>query len=160
MSAKGEALVGIEEYITDTKGIGGRLRKSPEDFRVNEISLPPKEVPGGKWTIATVTANNWETNRLVRFMSKKMRIGRDRIRFAGTKDKRAVSTQLMAIKAPIGTVQALDLKDVEIANQSLAGAALQCRVQFGQASLGQFCCFFTFHDEVSTIGTASGIYGP
>lgn len=116
MVAQGEDLVGIKEYITDTEGIGGRLRKEAEDFRVTEISLPPPVSKTGNWTHATVTARNWETNRLIRMMSKRMHMSRDRIRFAGTKDKRAVSTQLMAFRAPAEMVQEFHMKDVTIEN--------------------------------------------
>ncbi len=29
--------VGKERYLSKSKGIGGKLRKKPEDFKVNEI---------------------------------------------------------------------------------------------------------------------------
>ena len=91
-----EKNIGIETFFTSTKGLGGKLRSTPEDFVVNEISrhLPNKET--GKFTIARVTAINWETNLLVRELSNKLHISRKRISFAGTKDKRAKTTRLMS----------------------------------------------------------------
>ena len=56
-----------------------------------------------------VTATNWETNRLVRHLSKILGISRNRIGFAGTKDKRAVTTQLMSFEAPVESVMAIQL---------------------------------------------------
>jgi len=116
MVAQEEKLVGIEEYLTDTDGIGGKLRKAPEDFIVKEISMAPPEVPNGRWTIATITSRNWETNRLLRMLSKDLRASRDRIKFAGTKDKRAVTSQLMAFKVRPDIVKTVNLKDVTVEN--------------------------------------------
>ena len=116
MVAEEEKLVGIEEYLTDTDGIGGKLRKTPEDFIVKEISMAPHEVPGGIWTIATVTSRNWETNRLIRILSSDLRISRERIKFAGTKDKRAVTSQLMAFKVNADRVRTINLKDIKVEN--------------------------------------------
>lgn len=110
-----EARLGIGPYITRTAGTGGRLRSLPEDFVVEEDSRPPAPAHGpGKYTIATVRATNWETNRLVAEIARRLRIGRGDVYFAGTKDKRAVKTQQLAIKAPLDAVQRLALKDVEI----------------------------------------------
>ena len=124
MVAEEEKLVGIEEYLTDTDGIGGKLRKTPEDFIVKETSITPPEAPNGTWTIATVTSRNWETNRLIRILSKDLRVSRDRIRFAGTKDKRAVTTQLMAFKVQPDRVKAIQLKDVTIENVYLSNKGI------------------------------------
>ena len=38
----------------------------------------------------------------------------------------------------------------EVANQRVTGSLLECCLQLGQALLGQFLCFFVFHDEIST----------
>lgn len=91
-----EKNIGIETFFTDHVGIGGKLRTSPEDFIVNEIFLYPKKVENGCFTIAEVSSKNWETHRLVRELSKRLKISQKRICFAGTKDKRACSTQLMS----------------------------------------------------------------
>ena len=106
----------MRNYLCDTDGTGGHLKTLPEDFIVREISDPPREKPNGDYTIATVTARNWETNRMVRLMSRCMGVSRDRIGFAGTKDKRAVTTQLMSFYGTPETVAKIDLKDVTIEN--------------------------------------------
>jgi len=109
-----ERELGMTIFVTRMPGTGGRLRKRPEDFRVVEISEYPEEKVGGRYTIARVTATNWETNRLIRMLSKRLGISRTRIGFAGTKDKRAVTTQLMSFEAPIEEVKSLDLYQVSI----------------------------------------------
>jgi tRNA pseudouridine13 synthase len=109
-----EKEIGLEVYYTDTKGIGGKLRKSAEDFVVCEISEPPHPVEDGEYTIVKLRAKNWETNRLIRQLSRRLGISRRRIGFGGTKDRRAVTTQLFSIKAPLKDVENINLKDVEI----------------------------------------------
>ncbi len=111
-----EMAAGLERYLTDTPGIGGRLRKFAEDFGVEERSLLPPSIEDGEYTIARVTARNWETNRLMMVLSRRLGIPPYDITFAGTKDKRAVTTQLLCFRAPRESVMELDLERVEIDN--------------------------------------------
>jgi tRNA pseudouridine13 synthase len=106
--------VGIEVYLTTTRGFGGRIKVSPEDFVVSEIPVLPPREESGRYTAAWIRTRNWETNRLVRMMSRELRISRKRISFAGTKDKRAITSQLFQFDAPIDLVGGLRIKDVEL----------------------------------------------
>ncbi|MFH0815872.1 MAG: tRNA pseudouridine(13) synthase TruD [Methanobacteriota archaeon] len=110
-----ESLVGMECHATSLPGIGGKLKSAPEDFVVEELSIVP--APGGSlYTVATVKVRNWEMNRLVRELSRALRISRRKITFAGTKDKRAITTQIIQFQAPLEAVQAIRMPDVEITN--------------------------------------------
>lgn len=111
-----ETGIGMHNYLCDTDGTGGHLKTLPEDFIVREISDPPRQKDNGEYSIATVTARNWETNRMVRLMSRNMGVSRDRIGFAGTKDKRAITTQLMSVYGTEELWQKVDLKDLKIEN--------------------------------------------
>lgn len=112
---KTEKNIGIETFFTSTKGIGGKLRTSPDDFIVNEISEYPPKKETGIFTIARVTSVNWETNLLVRELSNRLNISRKRISFAGTKDKRAKATRLMSFyKISIENLLNIKIKDVDI----------------------------------------------
>jgi len=91
-----EKNIGIETFFTPMEEIGGKLRVVPEDFIVHEISKYPPEKENGRFTIARVTARNWETNQLVRELSSRLHVSRKRVDFAGTKDKRAKTTRLMS----------------------------------------------------------------
>jgi len=91
-----EKNIGIKTFLTPFSGIGGKLRFQPEDFIVQEISNYPAKSETGKFLIASVTSKNWETNLLIRELSDHLHISRQRIGFAGTKDKRAKTTQLMS----------------------------------------------------------------
>jgi len=112
-----EKTIGIETFLTPFNGIGGKLRFIAEDFIVKEISNYPSENKDGKFTIADVTSKKWETNLLIREISKKLHISRQRIGFAGTKDKRAKTTQIMSFyKIPAEKISDIKIKDVEIKN--------------------------------------------
>ncbi len=107
--------LGIEGYLTTTPGVGGTLKVSAEDFVVEEVSSPREPDPQGRYTVATLRVREWETNRLVRQLAKSLHISRRRIGFAGTKDKRAVTTQLFTFEGvPPETLRALRIKDIEV----------------------------------------------
>ena len=109
-----ERKIGIEVFYTDIEGIGGKLRSKPEDFRVIEI---PKDISAdeeGNYIILKVTSKNWETNILVRELARRLGISRKRISFAGTKDRRAVTTQLFSIYYPDKELPEIKIKDIEI----------------------------------------------
>ncbi|MCK4444794.1 MAG: tRNA pseudouridine(13) synthase TruD [Thermoplasmata archaeon] len=126
-----EEAVGISVFLTKTQGIGGRLKSEPEDFVVEEISGDMEPEDEGKYTIAKVRSRNWETNRLVRKLARILRISRRRIRFAGTKDKRAITTQLFQFEHPMENVRTIDLKDVEILDLYLTNKKLEIGDLFG-----------------------------
>jgi tRNA pseudouridine synthase D (TruD). len=44
-AAQLDLLVGMEYYISDCEGVGGRLRSSPEDFIVEEVLVNGDVVP-------------------------------------------------------------------------------------------------------------------
>ncbi len=120
-----EADVGMEFYLTDTDGTGGSIKDSADDFIVKEISNRPAEKEGGKFTIADVTTKNWETNRLVRLLARTMGISREKIGFAGTKDKRAITTQLMSFECPPERIDLVTLNDIRFENIYTANRGLR-----------------------------------
>lgn len=94
---------GIDWYTSDAAGIGGRLRERPEDFRVRErerfdvhpVGADPGDYP---WIVLRVTLENMDTNDFARELSNRLSISRERVDWAGTKDKRAISTQLFSVR--------------------------------------------------------------
>ncbi len=121
-----ERELGIEGYLTSTQGVGGTLKSSPEDFVVEEVSAPPPPAIDGRYAIATIRVRNWETNRLVRQLARSFRISRQRIGFAGTKDKKALTTQLFSFEdLTPEQVKELRLKDVEILDASRSARPLE-----------------------------------
>src|SRR5437667_466447 len=107
--------VGIEGYLTSTPGVGGTAKASADEFIVEEVSARRPKSAGGPYAIATIRVRNWETNRLVREFARALHISRRRIGFAGTKDKRALTTRLFSFEnVPVETLSSLRMKDLEV----------------------------------------------
>src|SRR6058998_3531664 len=118
--------VGIEGYLTSTPGLGGTIKASADDFVVDEISSPPTPAIDGRYTIVALRVRNWETNRLVRELARALHISRRRIGFAGTKDKRALTTQLFSFESvPPEAIKALRMKDIEVLDLSRSDRPLE-----------------------------------
>jgi tRNA pseudouridine13 synthase len=112
-----EQTIGIETYCTNHPGIGGKLRGRIDDFHVTELCLYPPAKEQGNFTIAEVTSWNWETHTLVQELASRLHMSQRRISFAGTKDKRAWTTQLMSFDhVPPEYLSALTIKDVSLHN--------------------------------------------
>ena len=122
MNSPARPEVGKERYLSNSKGIGGKLRKKPEDFKVDEIIsnnekshwIWSKENKHGKHAIVKITAKNWDTHVLVKELSKELEIGQKAIGFAGTKDKRALTTQYFSVMAQQSKIEKIKLENVEI----------------------------------------------
>jgi len=88
--------LGMEYYITDSPGCGGVLRSSPEDFVVDEV-YENLSYEGGRYLVLEVVKKDWDTHHLIREMARQLRISQKRFGWAGTKDKRAVTSQRISI---------------------------------------------------------------
>jgi tRNA pseudouridine13 synthase len=104
-----ERLMGIDVYLTDTEGLGGRLRCDVPDFVVQEVS-DIEAGESGDHLIVRVEKENWETHHLLRDMARQLCISDERIGIAGIKDKRAITTQTMSIRG----ITADDLKKITL----------------------------------------------
>ncbi len=105
--------IGIYSFLSTTPGIGGKLRKNIDDFYVEEIPIDIPKNPAGRHLCLRIRLRNWETNRFVKILSRHLGISRHRIKFAGIKDKRAVTVQYFCIMNYKGKVS-INIKDVEI----------------------------------------------
>ena len=122
MSLVSQHIVGSESFFSKTSGIGGKLRKKSEDFNVEEVvSIPGRshwiwmqDTPNGKHQIVKIKAKNWDTHVLVKELSRKLNIGQKSIGFAGTKDKRAITTQHFSVKTSRENLSAINLENIEL----------------------------------------------
>ncbi len=137
-----ERAVGIDHYVSDVDGIGGRLRESPEDFRVRELEAfdpEPLDADPGSYPdlVCRVTLRDWDTNDFARRLSDALGVSRERVSWAGTKDKRAVTTQLFTVRdadpADLPAIRGAEIEPLGRAGRSLsfgdlAGNAFEIRV--------------------------------
>ena len=122
MSVVSQHVVGSESFFSKTPGIGGKLRKQSDDFEVEEIvSIPGRshwiwmqDSSNGKHQIVKIKAKNWDTHVLVKELSRKLNIGQKSIGFAGTKDKRAITTQHFSIKTSADNLSKIDFENIKV----------------------------------------------
>ncbi|MFB6134504.1 MAG: tRNA pseudouridine(13) synthase TruD [Halanaeroarchaeum sp.] len=133
-----ERAVGIEYYVADGPGTGGRLRDRPADFRVRErerFATEPVEADPGDypWLVVRVTLTGVDTNDFARELSNRAGISRERVTWAGTKDKHAVTTQLFSVR----DLAPEDLPAVGDAEMEIVGRAGR-GLQFGDLLGNEF----------------------
>ncbi|MDD1653089.1 MAG: tRNA pseudouridine(13) synthase TruD [Methanomicrobiales archaeon] len=111
-------------FGTAGPGIGGHLRETPGDFVVDEVAPAPGT--DGDYLVVRLTKRNWEQQHLVRELARRLGISHRRIAWAGTKDRRAVTTQLISLyRVTEEQIRQVSLRDVTLepvgrANEGLA----------------------------------------
>jgi len=112
-----DALLGMEHYITDTPGIGGRLRETIDDFVVEELTRDFPEDPRGEYTHFTLEKRNWDTLRAIKTLARALRVSHKRFGFAGTKDKRALTRQRVSVwRVEPGALEKLRVRDIRVSD--------------------------------------------
>jgi tRNA pseudouridine13 synthase len=101
-------MLNAETYLTEDKGIGGKIRTKYEDFYVEEI---PEHLPSGTgpntWILIEKIGRN--TLDVVLDIAKELKISRKRMGFAGMKDKSALTRQWLCVS----NSESLDLQGLE-----------------------------------------------
>ncbi|WP_049986756.1 tRNA pseudouridine(13) synthase TruD [Halobellus rufus] len=133
-----ERRVGIEYYYNDADGTGGRLRSTPADFRVRELEAmdpEPLDTDPGDYPhlLVRATLRGWDTNDFARRLSNALGISRERVSWAGTKDKYAVTTQLFSVQG----IDAEDLPEIDDAEIEVLGR-IGRRLHFGDLAGNAF----------------------
>jgi tRNA pseudouridine13 synthase len=124
-----EREVGMAYYASDSDGTGGTLRESPEDFRVRELEAfdtQPADAPTGDypWLVLRATLRRWDTNDFARELANSVGMSRERVTWAGTKDRHAVTTQLFAVR-DLDASQVPEIRDADVEVVGRAGRGLE-----------------------------------
>lgn len=109
-----ERFLGLEFYATQSPGIGGRLKRDPADFRVQELSAYPIPDPEGPVTILRIVSQGWEQHELTDRLAQQIGIPAHAIRWAGTKDRRAIAERILSYRGPPPAPGRITLNNVEI----------------------------------------------
>jgi len=121
-----EKELGMEVHATQSPGIGGRIRQFPEDFVVEEILVDGSkaevspaetyEIAGeGRYLICVLVKRNWDTLLAVKKVTRRLGIGRKRLRIAGMKDAKALTAQHISISGvPPERVLQVKIKDITL----------------------------------------------
>ena len=125
-----EQQIGIEVYATKSFGIGGVIRRSIDDFVVEEVlvdgskaevSLSAKNEALGaspspnRHLLCVLVKRNWDTLSAVKAVADQLGISMGRINTGGIKDAKAVTAQHITIEdASIEDAQRAHIKDIEV----------------------------------------------
>ncbi len=123
-----EREVGMEYYVSDANGVGGHLRADPADFRVREIEafdVRPLDADPGSFPHLVLRARlvGWDTHDFAGRLSDELGISRERVSWAGTKDKHAITTQLLSVKG-IDAEELPEIRDADLDPVGRSGRAL------------------------------------
>lgn len=152
-----ERRVGIEYYVSDADPIGGRLRDRPEDFQVEEIEafdIQPIDADPGAYpdVVCRVTLREWDTNDFASRLSDQLGISRERVSWAGTKDKHAITTQLFSVRDV--DPERLDTIDISGAAKQILGRAGR-PISFGDLAGNAFEIVVRDADRPGLVDTVS-----
>lgn len=105
--------LGLWYYLTGYPGTGGVLRQEPGDFEV--VEKADHTYTNGPYLICSLKKINWDQHRAVKAIASGLGISHQRIGFAGTKDKRAVTTQYISIyKKTEDDISKLSIPDIAL----------------------------------------------
>jgi tRNA pseudouridine13 synthase len=120
-----ESNIGLEVYGTKASGIGGKIKLLPEDFIVKEIltngSLASDNAQfdssgQGEHIVCVLKKKGWDTLLATRAIAKDLDIGWRKIRFAGIKDKNALTYQFISVwNLSAVEIRRLNINDIEVA---------------------------------------------
>lgn len=85
------------EYYTEQPGIGGELKEQVDDFVVQELASHEADDEGDH-LIVKLRKQNMTTMDAVNTLSNMLHISKDRIGYAGNKDKRAITEQYLSVQ--------------------------------------------------------------
>ncbi len=127
-----DAALGIGFYLSRAPGIGGRLKASPEEFVVQEVSSYPRPDPEGPFTVLRVESRGWEQHELADAIGRRLGLPRRALSWAGTKDRRAVAERLFSYRGapPSGD---LGLSGVQLRDAYRARERLVLGQHYGNA---------------------------
>lgn len=127
--------IGILAHLSKSDGIGGKIKEVPEDFVVEEITEDGRvletnkeigfEDEDGEYLHFTLQKKNWDTIRALKIVSKRLSVSHKRIKFAGTKDRRGITTQRASVwNVAKERLEKVNIKDIEILDISQGKEAI------------------------------------
>jgi tRNA pseudouridine13 synthase len=125
-----DKLLGMEVYASTNAGVGGAIKRSVEDFVVEEVLVDgtkanvngpvPDKILGStlekqRFLLCVLVKRNWDTFIAVKNIAKSLGISQNCVQFAGIKDAKAVTSQHITVEgASVEDAAKVNVKDVEV----------------------------------------------
>lgn len=125
--------MGIEVYATHSPGIGGVIRRSIEDFVVEEVLVDGSRAEvtpsgnkrkrgalgssstGDRFLLCVLVKRNWDTLSAIKAVADQLGISISRIHIAGIKDARAVTAQHVTMEGvPAEEAESIQVRDIQV----------------------------------------------
>jgi tRNA pseudouridine13 synthase len=177
-----DAHIGMEVFTTQSPGIGGRLKKTPEDFVVQEIGLDGSIAPleptaqeypdqSGKFTVFFLVKRNLDSIQAIRKLSRSMGVSYKRFSYAGIKDRRAVTSQRVSFRGEPQELLGREISAVQVlhphrATKTVVPGALQGNRfaitirEVEQTTKKALTYVESIHQEIQNAGGALNFFGP
>jgi tRNA pseudouridine13 synthase len=125
-----DKLLGMDVYATKTAGVGGVIRKSVEDFVVEEVLVDGSKAEIRKaaetrvlgasdakqrYLLCVLVKRNWDTFITLKNIANQLGVSQRQIHIAGIKDAKAVTSQHITVEnCSMEDVAKVNIKDIEI----------------------------------------------
>ncbi|MDX1813577.1 MAG: tRNA pseudouridine(13) synthase TruD [Candidatus Bathyarchaeia archaeon] len=125
-----DKLLGMDVYVTKTAGVGGVIRKSVEDFVVEEVLVDGSKAEIRKaaetrvlgasdvkqrYLLCVLVKRNWDTFITLKNIAKQLGVSQRQIHIAGIKDAKAVTSQHITVEnCSMEDAAKVNIKDIEI----------------------------------------------
>ena len=125
-----ESDLGISIYASKTKGIGGGIKRSIDDFIVEETLVDGSTAQTGKkssnkvlsaslkkqrYLLCKLIKRNWDMFIAIKTVARELGLNETHIRFAGIKDAKALTAQYITIdQGSIEAILPLSFKDIKL----------------------------------------------
>jgi len=125
-----DKLLGMDFYATKTAGVGGAIRKSVEDFVVEEVLVDGSKAEIRKaaetrvlgaseakqrYLLCVLVKRNWDTFITLKNIAKQLGVSQGQIHIAGIKDAKAVTAQHITVEnCSMEDAGKVNVKDIEI----------------------------------------------
>jgi tRNA pseudouridine13 synthase len=165
-----ERAIGLGFFASQSPGVPGRLKSTPEAFRVSEISSYPRPDPDGPFTVLRIVSQGWEQHELGGAIARRLGLEAPTLAWAGTKDRRAVAERLLSYRGPPPT-EPLGLPRVEVVEAYRArdglvlghhyGNSFDIRVvELARPAEEALAAYRSIERELRTAGGFPNFFGP
>jgi tRNA pseudouridine13 synthase len=165
-----ERHIGMGFYATRSPGVGGRLKATPEEFRVTEISNYPLPDAAGAYVVLRIASRDWEQHELAAAIGRRLGLPPHSVQWAGTKDRRAVADRLFSYRGPLPEND-LGLRDVTLVEAYRARDGLVLGHHYGNSfeiTVGELATdaatavatYLAVESELRAAGGAPNFFGP
>jgi len=139
-----EARLGMEAYAFHSRGVGGEIRRSYEDFIVEEVltdgskasvrldDTPPLPSGHGRYLVCVMVKEGWDSLAATRKIAKRLGMSPEGISIAGIKDAQALTAQYISVTCvPPKRLRDISLKGIAVRPTNFSSEKISAKLLYG-----------------------------